>query len=79
MRHLKRKYEVQLRLIVIEYPVGHRRRRAEGMPLLEQKFKANLATRFPPEQCQTIFSLCSNQTKLEATAVNRFMDLFVIA
>lgn len=65
--------------VVIEYPVGHRRRRAEGMPLLEQKFKANLATRFPPEQCQTIFSLCSNQTKLEATAVNRFMDLFVIA
>lgn len=65
--------------IVVKYPVGHRRRRAEGIPLLEQKFKTNLATRFPPPQCQTIFTLCQQQAKLEAMPVNRFMDMFVIA
>jgi len=64
---------------VVEYPVGHRRRREEGIPLLEQKFKNNLATRFPSHQCQSIFALCKDQKALEDTAVNRFMDLFVIA
>lgn len=64
--------------IVIEYPVGHRRRREEGIPLLEQKFKANLASRFENKQCHTIFTLCKNQTALEAMPVNSFMDLFVI-
>ncbi|MGB0784314.1 MAG: 2-methylcitrate dehydratase, partial [Marinomonas sp.] len=64
--------------VVVEYPVGHRRRREEGIPLLEQKFKNNLATRFPHGQCQTIFTLCKDQAELEATPVNRFMDLFVI-
>jgi 2-methylcitrate dehydratase len=65
--------------VVVEYPVGHRRRRVEGIPLLEQKFKNNLATRFPNRQCQTIFTLCKDQTTLENTPVNRFMDLFVTA
>tara|TARA_R110001583_G_scaffold1498_1_gene11716 strand:- start:3765 stop:5252 length:1488 start_codon:yes stop_codon:yes gene_type:complete len=64
--------------VVVEYPVGHRRRREEGIPLLELKFKANLASRFPDQQCQTIFSLCKDQATLENTPVNRFMDLFVI-
>jgi len=64
--------------VVVEYPVGHRRRRDEGIPLLEQKFKSNLATRFPSQQCQTIFALCKDQATLESTPVNRFMDLFVI-
>ncbi len=64
--------------VVVEYPVGHRRRREEGIALLEQKFKTNLATRFPSQQCQTIFRLCKDQAMLEATPVNRFMDLFVI-
>jgi 2-methylcitrate dehydratase len=65
--------------VVVEYPVGHRRRREEGIPLLELKFKANLATRFPSQQCQTILALCADQSTLEATPVNRFMDVFVIA
>lgn len=64
--------------VVVEYPVGHRRRREEGIPLLEQKFKSNLASRFPNQQCQTIFTLCKDQAMLESTPVNRFMDLFVI-
>ncbi|MER1154095.1 hypothetical protein ACLBYN_65535, partial [Pseudomonas aeruginosa] len=47
-------------------------------PLLQEKFKANLATRFPPQRCQRIFDLCSHQASLEATPVNRFMDLLAI-
>lgn len=64
--------------VVVEYPVGHRRRRKEGIPLLEQKFQANLATRFPSQHSEKIYQLCKDQAKLEAMPVNRFMDLFVI-
>jgi 2-methylcitrate dehydratase len=64
--------------VLVEYPIGHRRRRAEGIPLLEDKFKANLATRFAGQRCAEIFALCEDQARLEATAVNRFIDLFVL-
>lgn len=64
--------------VEINYPVGHRRRREEGIPLLEEKFKANLATRFPAKRSAKIFDLCKDQKRLEETSVNDFMDLFVI-
>lgn len=64
--------------VEVEYPIGHRRRREQGIPLLEDKFRNNLATRFPTARCEQIFELCKDQQKLEATPVNRFMDLFVI-
>ncbi len=64
--------------VEINYPVGHRRRREEGIPLLEEKFKANLATRFPAKRSAKIFELCKDQKQLEQTAVNDFMDLLVI-
>ncbi|PCH59433.1 MAG: 2-methylcitrate dehydratase [SAR86 cluster bacterium] len=64
--------------VEIEYPVGHRRRREEGIPLLEKKFQANLATRFPAKRCIEIFDLCKNQQQLEQTAVNDFMNMWVI-
>ena len=64
--------------VEVEYPLGHRRRRAEGIPLLEEKFKANLATRFSARRSAQIFALCKDQAALEATPVQRFMDLFVI-
>ena len=64
--------------VEINYPVGHRRRREEGIPLLEEKFKVNLATRFPAKRSAKIFELCKDQKALEQTAVNDFMDLFVI-
>ena len=63
--------------ITVEYPIGHRRRRSEGMPLLVKKFEANLAARFAPEQCNEIIELCMNADKLLATPVDEFMDLFV--
>ncbi|PSV49431.1 bifunctional 2-methylcitrate dehydratase/aconitate hydratase [Photobacterium indicum] len=64
--------------IVVEYPIGHRRRREEGIPVLENKFLRNLQTRFPVGTSQKIFDLCSDQNKLESTPVNEFMELFVI-
>ena len=68
----------KLKEIVCEYPIGHKRRRKEGMPVLVEKYKTNLARRFPAKQQQTILDLCLNQKKLEATPVNEFVDLFVI-
>lgn len=64
--------------VEVEYPIGHRRRRTEGVPVLEQKFVANLATKFPSKQAKAIYALCQNQAELESTPVHEFVDLFVI-
>ncbi|HTS53354.1 MAG TPA: bifunctional 2-methylcitrate dehydratase/aconitate hydratase [Burkholderiales bacterium] len=64
--------------VVVEYPIGHRRRRKEGIPLLEAKFRTNLARRFPPKQSHAILELCQDQKRLEATPVNEFVDLFAV-
>src|SRR6266571_2448626 len=67
----------KLKEVVCEYPIGHKRRRKEGMPMLVEKFKTNLARRFPPEQQKTILELCADPGRLEKTPVNEFVDLFV--
>jgi 2-methylcitrate dehydratase len=64
--------------VEVEYPLGHRRRRKEGIPLLIEKFRYNLETRFPAKQAQQILELCLDRKRLEATPVNQFMDLLVI-
>ena len=61
--------------IVVEYPIGHKRRRKEGMPVLVEKFKTNLARRFPEKQRAAILELCLNQKQLEATPVHEFVDM----
>jgi 2-methylcitrate dehydratase len=66
------------RKVAVEYPVGHRRRRHEGIPLLEAKFRTNLARRFPEERQRAILELCRDPSRLEATPVDKFVDLFVI-
>jgi len=63
---------------VVEYPIGHKRRRKEGMPILVEKFERNLARRFPAKQQKAILELCMNAEKLAATPVDEFVDLFVI-
>src|SRR5207244_5399218 len=65
----------KLKEIVVEYPIGHKRRRKEGMPVLVEKFKTNLARRFPEKQRAAILELCLNQKQLEATPVHEFVDL----
>jgi 2-methylcitrate dehydratase len=64
--------------IVCEYPIGHKRRRKEGMPVLVEKFKVNLARRFPAKQQKAILDLCLDPARLEKTPVNEFVDLMVI-
>jgi 2-methylcitrate dehydratase len=64
--------------VVVEFPIGHRRRRREGVPLLEAKFETNLARRFALKQRRAIMAACADQSRLEATPVHEFVDLFVI-
>jgi len=64
--------------IDVEYPIGHRRRRKEGIPELVKKFKTNLARRFPEKQQKEILDVCLDQEGLETMAVNEFVDMFVI-
>ena len=66
------------RKLAVEYPIGHRRRRQEGIPVLEAKFRTNLARRFQEKQRNAILALCRDQKRLEAAPVNEFVDLFVI-
>jgi 2-methylcitrate dehydratase len=64
--------------VVVEYPIGHRRRRAEGIPVLEAKFRTNLLRRFPAKQVAAILALTKDQQRLEDTPVHEFVDMFVI-
>jgi len=64
--------------VVVEYPVGHKRRREEGIPLLEAKFRTNLARMFPDKQQKAIFDVSLDQASLEAMPVHEYVDLYVI-
>ena len=68
----------KLKEIVCEYPIGHKLRRKEGMPVLVEKFKTNLARKFPVKQQKLILDLCLNSKKLAETPVHEFVDMFVI-
>jgi 2-methylcitrate dehydratase len=64
--------------VAIEYPIGHRRRRAEAIPLLIKKFEANLETRLAPQWCKKILDLCLDARALHATAVAAFTDMLAV-
>jgi 2-methylcitrate dehydratase len=68
----------KLKEIVVEYPIGHKRRRKDGIPLLEAKFRTNLARRFPVKQQKAILDVSLDQKKLEAMPVNEYVDLYMI-
>jgi 2-methylcitrate dehydratase len=61
----------------VEYPLGHRRRRGEGIPLLEAKFRTNLARRFSPQKQQAILDVSLDQQRLERIPVHEYVDLYV--
>jgi 2-methylcitrate dehydratase len=62
----------------VEYPIGHRRRREEGMPLLVEKFKTNLRRRYAEGQQRHILEVSLDRERLEQMPVNEFVDLFVV-
>ena len=63
--------------VEVEYPIGHRRRREQGIPLLIEKFKANLGTQFSENRTKEILSLCEDQSTLENSSVIDFMNLMI--
>ncbi|RDI48829.1 bifunctional 2-methylcitrate dehydratase/aconitate hydratase [Aquicella lusitana] len=62
--------------VTVEYPIGHRKRREEGIPLLYQKFEANLLTHFSKDKVKELTALFKDQPSLENLAVNELMDMF---
>ena len=64
--------------VAVEYPIGHRRRRGEGIPKLIEKFERNLATRFPAARTASVRDLCLDRARFEATPVHEFMELLII-
>jgi len=63
--------------VEVEYPIGHRRRREQGIPLLIEKFKVNLSTQFSENRTKEILSLCEDQSTLENSSVIDFMNLMI--
>ena len=61
----------------VEYPIGHKRRRKEGMPLLVEKFKRNLGRRFGAEQQQRILDASMDRARLEHLPVSEYVDLYL--
>jgi 2-methylcitrate dehydratase len=64
--------------VIVEYPIGHQRRREEGIPKLLDKFRINLARKFPEKQQQTILNSALDYDTLVNTSVNDFVDSLVI-
>jgi 2-methylcitrate dehydratase len=63
--------------VAVDFPIGHRRRRDEGIPKLIEKFEKSLATRFSPERAAAILSACADQERFETLPVSDFMALWV--
>ncbi len=63
--------------IQIDYPIGHRKRRDEGIPVLEKKFETSIAEQLTPSQCRKLVELCADRGKLEATQVHEFVAMMV--
>ena len=61
--------------VEVEYPIGHRRRRQEGLPLLIEKFRSSLSERMPASRVQQVLELCQDPERLAATPVPQFMDM----
>jgi 2-methylcitrate dehydratase len=64
--------------VAVEYPIGHRLRRADGIPLLIEKFERNLARKLSDEMQQRVMEVCLHKDKLEAMAVDAFVTMFVV-
>ena len=63
--------------VTVDYPIGHRRRRDDAKPLLDDKFRANVATRFDDARVKQLSDLFSDQNALEAMAVDELMGMLV--
>jgi len=64
--------------VAVDFPIGHRQRRAEGIPVLKQKFATSVSAKLRERQWQQLSALCADREKLAATAVDDFMALLVV-
>ena len=64
--------------VVVDYPVGHRRRRDEGIPLLKEKFERYLRGRVSPKHADRVLEICEDQASFEQTSVDEMMSLLVV-
>ena len=62
--------------VEVHYPIGHRRRREEGIPVLQQKFANNLSTQFPADACQSIQNAFADPAEFDSMPISDFMNLF---
>ncbi len=65
--------------VEIQYPIGHRNRRDEGIPVLQEKFKNSLTEVFEPEQCESILETFENANSLDQLSASQFLDRLVKA
>lgn len=63
--------------VEVSYPVGHRRRRSEGIPLLRKKFAHNVATRFPPAQSEKLIEQFAHPAQLDGLSISNFLDGYI--
>ncbi len=61
--------------VVIDYPVGHRRRRDEGIPLLKAKFERYLRGHINAKKADQILAICADQQAFEVTSITQMMEL----
>ena len=64
--------------VSIDYPIGHRNRRVEGIPILLKKFEAAMRGQLPAHRVRTILAATSDSAKLDAMPVQDFMELFTL-
>ena len=63
--------------VAVDFPIGHRKRRAEGMPVLVKKFESSVAAHFGPKQAQLIQATFADKRKLLTLPVNEFVATMV--
>jgi 2-methylcitrate dehydratase len=65
--------------VAVDYPIGHRKRRAEGMPVLVKKFESSVAAQFQAKQTESITAMFRNQGALASMPVSDFVARLVTA
>jgi 2-methylcitrate dehydratase len=63
--------------LIVEYPIGHPRRRQEGLPHLRRKFETNLLRRLPPKRAESLLNLFADPVRLDGRPAHEFVDLLV--
>ena len=64
--------------VAVDYPIGHRRRRDEGIPVLKQKFVSSVSGKLKPAQWKVLDVLCADRTRLATTAFDDFMAHLIV-